>query len=117
MLDIFHKASYLNYCEGVIVCPATYDSLVSLGGYGFCFSYQKEFSFVGSADHILTIRVDDIIRRIFEVVPKSSCHVTFSKEKEERANLLVLILKSSTSEVNGCNVALPTSSSDYQSSF
>lgn len=83
LLDIFHKASYLNYCEGVIVCPATYDSLVSLGGYGFCFSYQKEFSFVGSVDYILTIRVDDIIRRVFEVVPKSGCHVTFQKKKRK----------------------------------
>lgn len=84
LLDIFHKASYLNYCEGVIVCPATYDSLVSLGGYGFCFSYQKEFSFVGSVDYILTIRIDDIIRRIFEVVPKADCHVTFQKKKREK---------------------------------
>lgn len=83
LLYIFHKASYLNYCEGVIVCPATYDSLVSLSGYGFCFSYQKEFSFVGSVDFILTIRVDDIIRRIFEVVPKSGCHVTFQKKKRK----------------------------------
>lgn len=80
---IFYKASYLNYCEGVIMCPATYDSLVSLGGYGFRFSYQKEFSFVGSVDFILTIRVDDIIRRIFEVVPKSGCHVTFQKKKRK----------------------------------
>ena len=83
LLDIFHKASYFNYYEGVIVCPATYDSLVSLGSYGFCFSYQKEFSFVGSVDYILTIRVDDIIRRIFEVVPKSGCHVTFQKKKRK----------------------------------
>lgn len=81
---IFYKASYLSYCEGVIMCPATYDSLVSLGGYGFCFSYQKEFSFVGSVDYILTIRVDDIIRRIFEVVPKSGCHVTFQKKKRKK---------------------------------
>lgn len=84
LLDIFHKASYLDYCDGVIICPATYDSLVTLGGYGFCFSYQKEFSFVGSVDYILTIRVDDIIRRIFEVVPKSGCHVTFQKKKRKK---------------------------------
>lgn len=84
LLNIFYKASYLDYCDGVIVCPATYDSLVTLGGYGFCFSYQKEFSFVGSVDYILTIRVDDIIRRIFEVVPKSDCHVTFQKKKRKK---------------------------------
>lgn len=84
LLDIFHKASYLDYCDGAIICPATYDSLVTLGGYGFCFSYQKEFSFVGSVDYILTIRVDDIIRRIFEVVPKSGCHVTFQKKKRKK---------------------------------
>ena len=84
LLDIFHKASYLDYCEGVIVCPATYDSLVSLGGYGFRFSYQKEFSFVGSVDFILTIHVNDIIHRIFEVVPKSDCHVTFQKKKKKK---------------------------------
>jgi len=84
LLDIFHKASYLDYCEGVIVCPATYDSLVALGGYGFYFSYHKEFSFVGSVDFILTIRVDDIIRRIFEVVPKSDCYVTFQKKKRKK---------------------------------
>lgn len=84
LLDIFHKASYLDYCEGVIVCPATYDSLVALGGYGFCLSYHKEFSFVGSVDFILTIRVDDIIRRIFEVVPKSDCYVTFQKKKRKK---------------------------------
>lgn len=80
---IFYKASYLDYTEGVIVCPATYDSLVTLGGYGFRFSYQKEFSFVGSVDYILTIRVDDIMRRIFEVVPKSGCYVTFQKKKRK----------------------------------
>lgn len=83
LLDIFHKASYLDYREGVIVCSATYDSLVSLGNYGFRFSYQKEFSFVGSVDFFLTIRVDDIIRRIFEVVPKSGCYVTFQKKKRK----------------------------------
>ena len=84
MLDIFHKASYLDYCDGVIMCPATYDSLVTLGGYGFRFSYQKEFSFVGPVDYILTIRMDEIIRRIFEVVPKSDCHVTFQKKKRKK---------------------------------
>lgn len=84
LLDIFYKASYLDYCDGVIVCPATYDSLVVLSGYGFCFSYQKEFSFVGDGMRILTIRVDDIIRRIFEVVPKSDCHVTFQKKKRKK---------------------------------
>lgn len=83
MFNIFYKASYLDYCDGVIVCPATYDSLVVLGSYGFRFSYQKEFSFVGSVDFILTIRVDDIIRRIFEVVPKSDCYVTFQKKKRK----------------------------------
>lgn len=83
LLDIFHKASYLNYCEGVIVCPAAYDSLTTLSGYGFRFSYQKEFSFVGPVDYILTIRVDDIIHRIFEVVSKSGCHVTFQKKKRK----------------------------------
>jgi hypothetical protein len=71
LLDIFYKASYLNYCEGVIVCPAAYGSLVLLSSYGFRFSYQKEFSFVGPVEFILTIRVDDIMRRIFEVVPKN----------------------------------------------
>ena len=35
----------------------------------------------------------------------------------EKVNLLVLTLKSSTLEVNGCNVALFTPSSDYQPSF
>ena len=84
LLNIFYKASYLDYCDGVIVCPATYDSLVVLGRYGFKFSYQKEFSFVGSVDYILTIRVDDIIRRIFEVVPKSGCYVTFQKKKRKK---------------------------------
>lgn len=84
LLDIFYKASYLDYCDGVIVCPATYDSLVALGGFGFRFSYQKEFSFVGSVDFILTIHVNDIICRIFEVVPKSNCHVTFQKKKRKK---------------------------------
>lgn len=84
LLNIFYKASYLDYCDGVIVCPATYDSLVTLGGYGFCFSSQKEFSFVGDGMRILTIRVDEIIRRIFEVVPKSDCHVTFQKKKRKK---------------------------------
>lgn len=80
LLDIFHKASYLDYCDGVIICPATYDSLVALGGYGFRFSYQKEFSFVGSVDFILTIRVDNIVKRILETVPKADCYVTFQKK-------------------------------------
>lgn len=80
LLDIFHKASYLDYCDGVIVCPATYDSLVALGGYGFTFSYQKEFSFVGSVDFILTIRVDKIVKHILETIPKSDCYVTFQKK-------------------------------------
>ena len=84
LLDIFHKASYLDYCDGVIVCPASYESLVFLGRYGFSVSYQKEFSFVGSVDFILTIHVNDIIRRIFEVVPKSDCHVTFQKKKRKK---------------------------------
>ena len=84
LLDIFYKASYLDYCDGVIVCPATYGSLVSLGGFGFRFSYQKEFSFVGSVDFILTIHVSDIISRIFEVVPKSNCHVTFQKKEAKK---------------------------------
>ena len=84
LLDIFRKASYLDYCEGVIVCPAPYESLVELGGYGYKFTYQKEFSFVGSVDFILTIHVDAIIHRIFEVVPKSDCHVTFQKKKRQK---------------------------------
>jgi hypothetical protein len=84
LLYIFYKASYLDYCDGVIVCPATYDSLVMLSRYGFCFSYQKEFSFVGDGMRILSIRVDDIVRRVFEVVPKSDCHVTFQKKKRKK---------------------------------
>lgn len=84
LLDVFHKASYLDYRDGVIMCPAPYESLLSLGGCGFSFSYQKEFSFVGSVDFILTIRVDDIIRRIFEVIPKSDCHVTFHKKARKK---------------------------------
>ena len=84
LLNIFYKASYLDYCDGVIMCPAAYDSLVVLGSYGFRFSYQKEFSFVGPVDFILTIRVNDIIHRIFEVVPKSDCHVTFQKKKRKK---------------------------------
>lgn len=80
LLDIFHKASYLDYCDGVIMCPASYESLVRLGGYGFTFSYQKEFSFVGSVDFILMIRVDKIVKRILETVPKSDCYVTFQKK-------------------------------------
>ena len=55
-----------------------------LGRYGFRFSYQKEFSFVGSVDFILTIHVNDIIHRIFEVVPKSNCHVTFQKKERKK---------------------------------
>ena len=84
LLDVFHEASYLDYCDGVIMCPAPYESLLSLGGCGFSFSYQKEFSFVGSVDFILTIRVDDIIRRIFEAIPKSDCHVTFQKKERKK---------------------------------
>jgi hypothetical protein len=39
---------------------------------------------VGSVDYILTIRVDAIIRRIFEVVPKSDCYVTFQKKERKK---------------------------------
>lgn len=84
LLNIFYKASYLDYCDGVIVCPTTYDSIVVLGRYGFRFSYQKEFSYVGDGLRILTIHVDDIIRRIFDVVPKSDCHVTFQKKERKK---------------------------------
>lgn len=84
LLNIIYKASYLDYRDGVIVCPTTYDSLAMLNSYGFRFSYQKEFSFVGPADYILTIPVDDIIRHVFEVVPKSNCHVTFQKKKRKK---------------------------------
>lgn len=84
LLDIFRKASYLDYCDGVIMCPATYDSLVALGSYGFCFSYQKEFSFVGSVDFILSIHVDTIVERILKTVPKPDCHVAFQKKKRKK---------------------------------
>ena len=84
MLEIFRKASYLNYCEGVIVCPASYESLVRLVGHGFIFSYQKEFAFVGSVDFILTIRVDKIVKRILETIPKEDCYVTFQEKKRKK---------------------------------
>ena len=84
LLDIFRKASYLDYCEGVIVCPASYESLVELGGYGYKFSYQKEFSFVGSVDFILSIHMDAIVERILKTVPKPDCHVTFQKKKRKK---------------------------------
>lgn len=84
LLDIFRKASYLDYCEGVIVCPASYESLVKLGGYGYKFSYQKEFSFFDSVDFILSIHVDTIVERIFKTIPKSDCHVTFQKKKRKK---------------------------------
>lgn len=84
LLDIFRKASYLDYCEGIIVCPAPYESLVRLSGSGFIFSYQKEFAFVGSVDFILTIRVDNIVKRILETIPKSDCYVTFQKKKRKK---------------------------------
>ena len=84
LLEIFRKASYLDYCEGVIVCPASYESLVKLGGYGFMFSSQKEFTFVGSVDFILTIRVDMIVKRILETIPKADCRVTFQKKKRKK---------------------------------
>lgn len=80
LLNILYEASYVDYCEGFIVCPASYESLVRLGGYGFTFSYQKEFSFVGSVDFILMIRVDKIVKRILETIPKSDCYVTFQKK-------------------------------------
>lgn len=84
LLNILREASYVDYCEGFIVCPATYDSLVVLGGYGFEFTYQKEFSFVGSVDFILSIRVDMIVKRILETIPKSDCYVTFQKKKRKK---------------------------------
>lgn len=84
LLDIIRKASYLDYCEGVIVCPAPYESLVELNGYGYEFSYQKEFSFVGSVDFILSIRVDKIVERILKTIPKTDCHVTFKKKKRKK---------------------------------
>ena len=84
LLDIFYNAYYLDYCEGVIVCPAPYESLVELGGYGYKFSYQKEFSFVGSVDFILSIHVDSIVERILKTVPKPDCHVTFQKKKRKK---------------------------------
>lgn len=84
LLDIIRKASYLDYCEGVIVCPAPYESLVELSGYGYEFSYQKEFSFVGSVDFILSIRVDKIVERILKTIPKTDCHVTFQKKKRKK---------------------------------
>lgn len=83
LLDIFRKASYLDYCEGVIMCPASYESLVELGGYGYKFSYQKEFSFVDTVDFILSIHVDAIVERILKTVPKPDCHVTFQKKKRK----------------------------------
>lgn len=83
LLNILYEASYVDYCEGFIVCPASYESLVRLGGYGFTFSYQKEFSFVGSVDFILMIRVDEIVKRILETIPKSDCYVTFQKKKRK----------------------------------
>jgi hypothetical protein len=55
-----------------------------LGGYGYKFSYQKEFSFVGSVDFILSIRVDTIVERILKTVPKPDCHVTFQKKKRKK---------------------------------
>lgn len=84
LLDIFRKASYLDYCEGVIVCPAPYESLVELGGYGYKFFYQKEFSFDDSVNFILTIHVDAIVERILKTVPKPDCHVTFQKKKRKK---------------------------------
>lgn len=84
LLDIFRKASYLDYCEGVIMCPAPYKSLVELGGYGYKFAYQKEFSFVDSVDFILSIHVDAIVERILKTVPKPDCHVTFQKKKRKK---------------------------------
>lgn len=84
LLDIIRKASYLDYCEGVIVCPASYESLIELGGYGYNFSYQKEFSFAGSVDFILSIHVDTIVERILKTVPKPDCHVTFQKKKRKK---------------------------------
>lgn len=84
LLDIIRKASYLDYCEGVIVCPAPYESLIELGGYGYKFSYQKEFSFAGSVDFILSIHVDTIVERILKTVPKPDCHVTFQKKKRKK---------------------------------
>lgn len=84
LLDIFRKASYLDYCEGVIVCPAPYKSLVELGGYGYKFFYQKEFSFVDSVDFILSIHVDTIVERILKTVPKPDCHVAFQKKKRKK---------------------------------
>lgn len=84
LFDIFYNAHYLDYCEGVIVCPASYESLLKLGGYGFVFSYQKEFSFADSVNFILTISVDDIVKRIFDVASKPDCHVTFQKKKRKK---------------------------------
>lgn len=84
LLDIFRKASYLDYCEGVIVCPAPYESLIKLGSYGYKFSYQKEFAFTDSVDFILSIHVDTIVERILKTVPKPDCHVTFQKKKRKK---------------------------------
>lgn len=84
LLDILRKASYLDYCEGVITCPASYESLIKLGSYGYRFCYQKEFAFTGSVDFILSISVDTIVERILKTVPKSDCHVTFQKKKRKK---------------------------------
>lgn len=84
LLVTFSRASWLDYREGCIICPATYSFLLKLGGYGFSFTYHKEFGFVDNVDFIMSIKVEDIVKLIFEIAPNSNCYVTFQKEKRKK---------------------------------
>lgn len=76
---------YVHFSPTGITFQASYDTFVLLGGYGFEFTYFKEFSFDSSKNVEFAgyFPYYKIIKRFVELSKNSNCYVTFQKKEKK----------------------------------
>lgn len=85
ILSCLESASYVDYCNGILRFPSAYELLVQLGGYGFSFSYMREFSFTSNkTEFVCSIPVDGLFKHILKESAKPDCYVTFQKKAQKK---------------------------------
>ena len=85
ILSCLESASYVDYCNGILRFPSAYEPLVKLGGYGFSFTYIREFGFESNkTNFVCSIPVDGLFKHVLKNFTKSNCYVTFQKKAQKK---------------------------------
>jgi len=83
-LRALSTTNYVHFSPTGVTFEAPYDTFVLLGGYGFEFTYFKEFSFEGNkTDFFGYFPYYKLVKRFVELSKNPQCHVTVQKKEKK----------------------------------